>query len=213
MRYRKTASIPAKADPQKQASFLADRLDPLIKQAREGGIHLLFCDSMHCVMGVFLNFVWSFQRVFIKSSPGRQRLNVVGAVNAITKKTTCLFNETVVNAETMKTFLHQLKAEYADKPIHIILDNARYQHCAAVKELAEKLKIELVFMPAYSPNLNIIERLWKFIKKECLNGKYYDNFKLFSEAIKDTINNANSRHQNKLEKLLSLNFQTFGNPL
>ncbi len=96
---------------------------------------------------------------------------------------------------------------------HIILDNARYQHCLAVKELATSLGIHLVFLPAYPPNLNIIECLWKFTKKECLNGKYYENFKLFFDAIKNTLTNANSFKQKELETLLSLKFQTFGNPL
>jgi len=210
MKYRKMSSIPAKADPAKQSSFLNDTLNPLIEQAKNGVIELLFCDAMHCVMSVFLSYLWSFQRIFIKSSPGRQRLNVVGAVNAITKKITCLFNDTYVNAETMKDFLIQLKAEYVLKPIYVVLDNARYQHCQMVIDMAKELDIHLIFLPAYSPNLNIIERLWKFTKKECLNGKYFDNFKLFSDCIKNMLLNANQLKQKELESLLTLKFQTFG---
>jgi hypothetical protein len=52
-------------------------------------------------------------------------------------------------------------------PITLVLDNARYQKCQLVWAVAETLQIELLYLPAYSPNLNLIERLWKFVKKQC----------------------------------------------
>lgn len=165
MKYQKTAQIPAKACPEKQEAWKTNVFEPLKQRAEAGEIVLLFGDAMHCVMGVFLSFLWSFTRVFIKSSPGRKRLNVIGALNAISKKVSYMTNMTRVNAETMMTFLTQLRDEYGDKPIHLILDNARYQHCKAVKEFAMAIDIHLVFLPPYSPNLNIIERLWKWTKK------------------------------------------------
>ena len=75
-----------------------------------------------------------------------------------------------------------------EMPITLVLDNARYQKCPIVRELAEKLTIEFLYLPAYSPNLNLIERLWKFVKKKCLYSKYYTEFSDFKRAITDCLN-------------------------
>ncbi len=95
------------------------------------------------------------------------------------------------------------------KPIYIVLDNARYQHCDLVRYVAWQLNIHLTFLPTYSPNLNIIERLWKFLKKKTLYAKYYPTFKEFKGAIIENLNNANMLYQDELKTLLNLKFQTF----
>ena len=124
-------------------------------------------------MGVFLCCLWSVKRVFVKSSSGRKRYNVLGAVNAVTKKIHIWTNNSYINAECICDFLEQLRTHYNDdKPIYIILDNARYQKCQLVKYIAWQFNIRMVYMPPYSPNLNIIERLWKWTKKKVLYAKY-----------------------------------------
>jgi transposase len=105
-------------------------------------------------MGVFLCNMWSKVRLFIKSSAGRQRLNVIGTIDAISKRILFQTNITTVNAETMASFLYYLKSQLPDKSISIVQDNARYQHCNYIKELATKPGITLLFIPPYSPNLN-----------------------------------------------------------
>ena len=95
--------------------------------------------------------------------------------------------------------------------ITLVLDNARYQKCNLVMDYATKLGIELLFLPTYSPNLNLIERLWKFVKKECLYSKYYEKFEEFQKAISKCLDDAPTKHKQKLESLLTLNFQTFEN--
>ena len=93
------------------------------------------------------------------------------------------------------------------------MDNARYQKCKLVMNLALELNIKLVFLPSYSPNLNIIERLWKFIRKKVLYGKYYENFKLFKNGISSCLNLINQgQYQEELKTLLNLKFQTFQIP-
>ena len=93
--------------------------------------------------------------------------------------------------------------------IVLILDNARYQKCKLVNEKAEALGIELCYLPAYSPQLNLIERLWKFVRNECLYSKYYENFADFKAAISTWIGTANTERKEKLDSLLTLNFQSF----
>jgi transposase len=209
--YQKTGQIPSKANVCKQEAYLQETLNPAIEKAKNGEIYLLFVDAAHFVMGVFLCNVWSKVRLFIQSSAGRQRLNVIGAVDAVTKKVLFQKNTTSVNADAMVEFLYYLKAEMPDKPISIVLDNARYQHCMLIKNLAQKLDITLLFLPPYSPNLNLIERLWKFTKKTVLQGKYYEKFDSFEKAITQCLEQTNDNYTEQLKTLLTLKFQTFKN--
>lgn len=129
--------------------------------------------------------IWSLCRIFLKTSHGRNRINVLGAIDAVIKEVTTLINTTYITAETIMAFLQQLKVKYPEKPIVIIMDNAKYQRCKAVQEVADTLNITLLFLPPYSPNLNIIERLWKFTKKKVLYAKYYSKAEEFHEAIEN----------------------------
>lgn len=102
-----------------------------------------------------------------------------------------------------------LAGAHPGQRITIILDNARYQRCALVQEVAATLGIELLFLPPYSPNLNLIERLGKFVKKRCLYGKYYADSGAFQQAIVDGIAQAPTKDKAELASLLRLRFQTF----
>ena len=210
-KYRKMGSIPGKVDPEQQKQFLERDLHPVIEQAKQGLCHLLFCDAAHFTLSCFICMIWSLKRVFLKTSHGRNRMNVLGAVNAITKEVTTLINTTYVSADTIKEFLDQLKMKYPSKPITLVLDNAKYQHCETVKEKAEQLGITLLFLPPYSPNLNIIERIWKFTKKKILYAKYYENALRFHQTIMLFFEQINQKHNEDLKKLLTLKFQLFDN--
>lgn len=159
----------------------------------------------------FLGVVWCFTRLFVRAPSGRQRLNVLAALNAITKELLTVSNLSYVNAETVCELLRRLAATHLNTPITVVLDNARYQRCKLVQQLAQQLHIELLFLPSYSPNLNLIERFWKFVKKQCLYSKYYPDAASFQQAILDCIAQAPSQHKAELESLLTLNFQTFKN--
>ena len=208
-RFLKTGHIPAKVNTTDQHQWVDTTLKPVIKAAQEGQVHLLFLDAAHFTLQPFLCCLWSMVRIFIKASPGRNRINVLGAVNAITKEVTTYTNTTYICANCLIAFLKQLKELYNDKPIAIVLDNARYQHCFLVTTFAKSLGIHLLFLPPYSPNLNIIERLWKFTKKEILNAQYYDAPQKFHQAINTFFQNINQNHKTELQKLLTLNFQFF----
>ncbi len=212
LRRLRTGQIPTKADTQKQQDFDQNVLHPLIQQAENQEIVLLFMDAAHFVMGTFATFLWAFTRVFIRASAGRKRLNVLGAVDAISKQIHLLTNTTYINAQTIEEFLYQLKFAYWGKPIYIVLDNARYQHCDLIRYTAFQLGIKLVFLPPYSPNLNIIERLWKWTKKKCLYAKFYADFDDFSNTIIDTLKSANILYQAEINSLLALKFQHFKIP-
>jgi transposase len=184
-------------------------LKPKLDQAQAGAGHVLFVDAAHFVYGTFLCCLWSFARIFVRAASGRQRFNVLGAWNAVTRELVAVTNTTVVNTETMCELLRKIAALGLTGPITLVLDNARYQRNAVVQSLAESLGIELLFLPSYSPNLNLIERLWKFIKRRSLYGRYHPTFADFRAAIEQTIADLPAQHATDLTSLMTLNFQRF----
>ena len=209
MKPRKMAAIPAKADPQVQQEFLKQKLEPKLEQAAAGLRAVFFIDASHFVLAPFLGIVWCFSRLFIKAPCGRQRFNVLGALNAITKEVTTVCNDTYITAQQVCELLDKLAAQNPGVLITIVLDNARYQRCARVEDHARRMGIELLFLPSYSPNLNLIERFWKYVKKDCLYSHYYAAFAEFKHAISTCIEQAPIQHNKKLHSLLTLRFQTF----
>jgi transposase len=171
--------------------------------------HGFFVAAAHFVFGTFLCCLGSFTRIFVRAASGRQRFNVLGAWNAVTHELIAVTNTTVVNTETMCELLRKIAAATLTGPITLVLDNARYQHNAAVKALAKQLGITLLFLPSYSPNLNLIERLWKFIKRRALSGRYHPTFVDFQAAIEGTIASLPTSHAEQLKTLMTLNFQQF----
>ncbi len=133
---------------------------------------VFFLDAAHCVFAPFLGIVWCFQRLFVKAPSGRQRLNVLAALNAITHEVVTVQNLTDITAATVCELWRLLAGSHQGIPITIILDNARYQRCALVQAMAQALGIEVLYLPTSSPNLNLMERFWKFVKTQCLYSKY-----------------------------------------
>ena len=166
-------------------------------------------DAAHFVLAPFLGMLWCFARVFIPAPAGRQRFNVLGALNAITHELVMVTNDTYITATSVCELFRRIAVLHLGVPITLVLDNARYQKCQLVWALAESLQIELLYLPAYSPNLNLIERLWKFVKKQCLYSTYYSNFKDFKQAISACLAQTHTLYKKELDALLTLRFQTF----
>ena len=192
-----------------QAEFLETKLEPLLEEARAGKGQVFFVDAAHFVMGAFLCCVWCWVRLLLRGASGRQRYSVLGAWNAVTQQLVSITTDATVSAETMCALLVKIAALGLQGPITLVLDNARYQHCALVMSSAKSLNIHLEFLPSYSPNLNLIERLWKFVKKEVLYGHHYATFVEFRAAIDDCLAKIPTEHREKLQSLMTHNFQTF----
>ncbi len=214
LRRLKTGSLPGghkgntdeKRKEQKQ--FLETELKPRLEEARQGKRIVLFTDAAHFVHGAFMCFLWCFVRVFIGTPPGRKRFNVLGAINAVDMSLTTVTNEDYINGKSVCLLLRKLYRQYVGKPITLVLDNARYQKCKLVRRYSKILGIELLFLPSYSPQLNLIERLWKFVKKKVLYGKYYPSFEEFKLALQKFLNTL-SALKKELLSLLAWNFQSF----
>lgn len=195
---------------QTQAEFLATALQPRLTEAQAGQRHVFFVDAAHFVFGTFLCCLWSFTRRFVLAASGRQRFNVLGAKNAVTHELLRVVNTTVVNTATMCDLLRLLAAQGLAGPLTVVvLDNARYQRHAVVQALAATLQIELLYLPSYSPNLNLIERLWRFVKRQSLYGRYHPTFADFQAAVQHTLGQVSTTHKDKLASLMTLNFQEF----
>jgi transposase len=203
--------IPEKANIDKQEQFRTETLEPLVEEAQQGRIELLFMDAAHFVLLPFLGYLYSLATRFIKSCSGRKRFNVLGAVNAVSKELIMVTEATYVDSMTVCTLLKEIAIRYYDRHIVIVLDNARYQRCLLVQRTAERLHISLVFLPPYSPNLNLIERLWKFVKKKVLYNHFYSDFQVFCSVITGCLSKTHTEYRDELETLLRPNFQSFKN--
>ena len=177
---------------------------------------MFFVDAAQFVFGTFLCCLWSFTRLFVRAAAGRQRFHVLGAWNAVTRTlvsvtNTTVVNTTVVNTDTLCELLRQIAAQGLTGPITLVLDNARSQRNAVVIARAEQLGITLMFLPSYSPNLNLIERLWKFTKRRAFYGRHHPTLADIRAAIEQTLNVIPTQYAADLASLMTLNFQQFEN--
>ncbi len=180
-----------------------------MEKAKSGNIALLFLDASHFVMGCgFLGHIYGKTRRLVRTFSGRQRYNVLGALDYISKKVHTVTNDTYITATEVCAMLREIASEYKGLLMHLVLDNARYQKCAVVQELAEKLGIALEYIPPYSPNLNLIERIWKFTKGE-LSSKYYGEFENFREKIDSAICSTTGSNKTKIDKLIGKGIQLY----
>jgi transposase len=147
-------------------------------------------------------------RLFTHTGSGRQRLNVLGAVGYGTCKMITVINRGSIGAEQVCQLLREIHRR-CRKPVTIVLDNASYHRAKVVRELAEALGIELLFLPPYSPNLNLIERVWKLVKKLALNARTLSDFDAFAKSVTQTVERLETEHRDNLLTLLTPNFQDF----
>ena len=143
---------------------------------------------------------------WIKTNTGRKRLNINGALN-IEDLTIITRLEETINADAMILLIKNIKEHQPEGQIYLILDNARYNHAIKVKNYLKKSgRVHLIFLPSYSPNLNIIERLWLFFHQKILYDKYYETFPEFKTAVETFFNNIGI-YKKELKSRLTDSFQ------
>ena len=140
-------------------------------------------------------------------------MNVLGAINPLNQKLLTVVNEDYINAESVCELLRMIREAHPDRsvPLKLVMDNARYQRCKRVEAQEKALAIEIVFLPPYSPHFNLIERLWKFVKKQSLNNCYYETFEAFKSGINACLEGIDKKYRSQVETLMTLRFQTFRN--
>jgi transposase len=156
------------------------------------------------------DYAWQIKGVMgtkqVKSNTGRRRLNIIGALDPLTLEQIIILTEANCNKELMVSYLTHIREENKETGvIYTVLDNAGYNRSYEVKETAKDLGIELIYLPPYCPNLNLIERLWRYFKKKVMKNKYYKTFDEFYYIVSLFFGNLMS-YMNELKSLLTLNF-------
>lgn len=208
--YKKPKHVPGKLDPEAQAAFL-DEYEKLKKIKGEND-PIYFADAVHPQFNSIPAWGWirRGKDKELKSNSGRKRVNINGALNLETLETTTDFAKTI-NGESSFRLFKKIEAKHPEaKAVHVILDNASYYISGWLKDKLKDSKIVLHFLPGYSPNLNLIERLWKFFKKKILYNKYYEKFEDFVSACKSFFR-CRKKYQAELRTLLVDNFHQYKN--
>ena len=201
--------IPGKPPTQQeQEEFLAEYYR--LKRTSERGTVFLFADAMHLIHNVIAGLCWGdpADPPIMNSNTGRKRLNILGAYNPDKHSLVHLTGEENCNAERIKEFFKLILERYSSAPkIIVILDNAKYHKAEIVFEwLKEHPKLQLEFLPSYAPNLNLIERLWRFAKQKLVRNNYYEKYKTFRAAVFQFLNNVH-KYYHELTTLMVENFE------
>lgn len=204
--YKKAKTMPGKANAELQKTYLK-MLAEILEAKGEHDAHY-YLDGVHPQHNTQLAYGWikKGQDKVVKSNSGRQRININGALNADTLEVVIRTDDTINAQSTLELFKALEQKHPEAESIFITLDNARYYKNALIYEYLETSKIKLLFMPPYSPNLNLIERLWKFMRKTILYNKYYEKFSDFRAEVMQFFENIAQYHE-KLSTLLTKNFQ------
>ena len=204
--YKKPKVSLAKANPEKQEEFL-DKIED-IQEGMSAGEKLYHVDGVHFQFATEVSFGW-IERGTTKelpAHPGRRRVNVHGALDIETDQIIALCEETL-NADSFIRFLKELESINPEAArIHIVLDNARYHRNKKVKEYLQQSRIELHFLPPYSPNLNLIERVWGFTKRTLIYNQYFDDYHQFKESIIHFLKSLHLHYRDEMLTLLEHNF-------
>ncbi|MCP4263633.1 MAG: IS630 family transposase [Planctomycetes bacterium] len=203
--YKKPTHVPGKQDPARQRAFLKEYEH--IKASKGQNDPICFADATHPQHNSIPSYGWikKGQEKALKANCGRQRLNINGAINIETLEPTTGFYDTI-NADSTIDLFSKIKAKHPNaKTIYIIVDNARYYRSRLLKQYVKRTNIKLIFLPPYSPNLNLIERYWKIFKKKVLNNRYYETFGEFKLACQSFFRKR-KKYLPELQMLLTENF-------
>ena len=204
--YKKPVLTPCKANVEKQEEFVEQYKE--LKEKLTDQDQIYFMDGVHPQHNTIAGYGWikKGKTKHLKTNNGRNRTHINGALNLATKELIYVEDERI-NSQTMIALLLLIIQKQKEGKIYIVLDNASYYHADIVKDfLKEHPRIVLKFLPPYSPNLNIIERLWKILKSKVVYNKFYLKFDDFREKVIEFLENK-SWLNDEFKNSLTDNFQ------
>jgi transposase len=204
--YKKPKLVPGNPDKEAQEIFAQQYEEFMLNKSEE--VEVLFLDAVHPEHNAMAAYGWlkRGEKREIRTNSGRERLNLHGAINAETLEVTVIESESINDDSTIQ-LLNILENKYAiAATIFVILDNARYHYSRKVQKFLSSSKIKLVFLPSYSPNLNLIERLWKFFKKKVLYNTYYPGIDEFRQACIKFFKHI-EQYNNELVSIMNAEFE------
>lgn len=205
--YKKTKSVPCKADPAKQQEFV-EEIQKLFSELGSNEV-VYFNDAVHPQHNTRPDYGWILQGEDFEmpANPGRKRVNINGSLNAHDVTDVIVREDETINAQSTVKLWEAQREKHPGKTIFNICDNARYYHCDYIKEwLQQNPWCQVIYLPSYSPNLNLIERLWKFFRKKVSSYYFYEHYAEFRKAVIDFFKNI-GQYKSALESLLTLNFR------
>lgn len=208
--YKKTSEVPGKVDIGQQEAFLKE-MEPFMAEVADDEV-IYFMDAMHPQHNTRADYAWikRGEEHPIPTNCGRRRININGAMNAQQPEEVVIIEAESINAQATIALGEKLLEKHRDKAkIYVFCDNAPYYTCSLLREWLQKNpQLELLHLPPYSPNLNLIERLWKFLRKKVINLQFYPHFKDFRAAIFHFFANL-KQYKEELHTLMQPNFQRF----
>lgn len=205
--YKKNRLMPGKADPEAQRQFVLWFEKVRAELGPEDRIY--FGDAVHAKHNAEAGYAWSESGKphLIPTNTGRQRYNILGAYCTQTHEHVFILTEDNINQDKVIELLQLLRAKHpGDGKIYLILDNASYNKALRVRDQAAVSQITLKYQPPYSPNLNLIERLWKFMRRKLFKDKYRSTFAEFKEQLKAFFADLD-KYRDELSTLLTEKFQ------
>ena len=212
--YKKPKGRPYKVDPEKQAEFIQEY--EALKASSGLDEPILFMDSVHPTQATKISYGWirKGKEKEVNTTASRTRLNIIGAIQLEHLSGTITEHYQTINGDSIIHFMNKLREQFSDnKKIHLIVDQAGYHKAQSVKDEAEKLNINLVYLPAYSPNLNPIERLWKVMNEKVRNNKFFKSAKDFKDEINWFLNQVLPDIGESLTSRINDNFQRVNHSL
>lgn len=204
--YKKPKHIPGKTNLEVQINFV-EQYEKL-KKEKSPEDKIYFMDGVHPLHNSQPAYGWMKKNCnyTIHSNTGRERVNINGAINIENFRLYYNEDETINSQSVIKLFKKILKGQRRGIA-NIFTDNARYYKSNVIVEfLKRNRRINVIYLPSYSPNLNLIERLWRFMRKKVTYNKYYEKFSLFKSAILYFLDNI-QQHNTELKSLLTQKFQ------
>ncbi len=207
--YKKPRYVPGKADREAQEQFLAE--NEKLQETKGKDDPIYFMDAVHPQHNPVRACGWikRGEDQEVRTNAGRERININGAIDLDRLEPVVRFDPTIDSDSTLALFAQLEAVNPNATAIYIICDNAPYYRSRAVQDYLKTSCIQLVFLPSYAPNLNLIERFWKFFKKKTLYNQYFETFAEFKAACEEFFRNP-SKYQRELRSLLTNNFELIG---
>jgi len=207
--YKKSKSVPAKADGEAQQAFLEEKLPEILEEVDAGDAVVYYADGCHPTHNTKTSRGWirKGKDFEINCNSGRKRVNINAAINGRKPEHLVYDITDSVNAQSTQRLCRQLLRKHPAKTIYFICDNARYNRNNMLTEWAKGQRIEFIYLPTYSPNLNLIERLWHFMRVKILNSTYYEKHDEFKLAIISFLGDI-KQYKAELRSLLTMNYRT-----
>ena len=205
--YKKTKLVPSKTDEEKQEQFVKEFKE--LEQNLPESELILFGDGVHPHHNTESTYAWIEKGTEkeVLSNTGRVRVNINGAINPANPIEVVHHKADTIDATSTIIWLSLIEQRFPNKKvIHLFVDNARYYRSKSVQEYLQNSRIKMHFLPPYSPNLNPIERLWKFLKKEIIKSDYTPDPNVFRKRIDDFFNEIHN-YKEQLQSLINTNFQ------